>query len=350
MNVEGWATGLLGAVFVVAAGAVWVAGVRLSRYAGIVSRRTGVGQAFVGVLLLGGVTSLPEVAVTVSASLAGNAAMAVNNLLGGLAMQVVILAVADPFIGRLPITAVIAHPVVLLQGTFDVLLLVVIALGIAVGDVAVAGVGLWSTAVFVMFVMALWLVHRYQSRQTWVPDPHAARGGSRHRPDPEPPRHLPAGPSLRHALLGTVVVALIILAAGYVLSTTADVLADRTGLGDSFVGAVFLAISTSLPELSTVIAAARSGDYELAFGDIFGTNLFDAGLVFVVDLAYAGGPVLSEVGVFAQVAALLGVLVTTIFLAGLIERHDRSIARMGPDSILALTVYAAGIALLYTLR
>lgn len=84
--------------------------------------------------------------------------------------------------------------------------------------------------------------------------------------------------------------------------------------------------------------------------DIFGTNLFDIGLVFVVDAAFRGGPILSEVGRFAVFAAVLGTIVTTLFLTGLIERRDRTIARMGLDSFAVLAACFAGLAVLYTLR
>ena len=83
------------AVFCVGAAIVWAAGTRLSRGADAIADRTGLGQAFVGALLLGGTTSLPEIAATVSASLIRNAPIAVNNIFGGIAMQVTILAMAD---------------------------------------------------------------------------------------------------------------------------------------------------------------------------------------------------------------------------------------------------------------
>jgi cation:H+ antiporter len=104
-------------VFAVSAAVVWFTGTRVSRYADTISRQTGIGQAMIGLVLLGGITSLPEVAVTVSSALAGNAALAVNNLLGGVAMQVAILAIADAAIGRGALTSVIPDPIALLQGT-----------------------------------------------------------------------------------------------------------------------------------------------------------------------------------------------------------------------------------------
>jgi cation:H+ antiporter len=79
------------ALFLGAAALVWLAGTRLSQYADRISSRTGIGQAVTGLLLLAGVTSLPEIGVTITSSAAGDTKLALNNLLGSIAMQVAIL-------------------------------------------------------------------------------------------------------------------------------------------------------------------------------------------------------------------------------------------------------------------
>ena len=108
------------------------------------------------------------------------------------------------------------------------------------------------------------------------------------------------------SLVGRIVIAgALISVAGFVLAVTGEALSEQTGVGSSWFGALFVGLSTSLPEISTVQKAVRMGMPRLAFSDIFGTNLFDLGLVFVVDLAYAGPPVLNEVGAFSAFAAAL---------------------------------------------
>lgn len=102
--------------------------------------------------------------------------------------------------------------------------------------------------------------------------------------------------------------------------------------------------------MSTTLEAVRLGARVMAISNIFGTNLFDAGLLFVADAFYAGPPVLNEVGRFAQVGALLGVACTAIYLAGILERRDKTFLRLGVDSIFVVLVYAGGVVLLYTIR
>lgn len=92
------------AAFAAAAAVVWFAGARIARYADAIAEKTGIGRAVLGMLLLGGITSLPELAVASTASLAGHPALSVNDLLGSAAINVVIIALADAVIGRDAIT------------------------------------------------------------------------------------------------------------------------------------------------------------------------------------------------------------------------------------------------------
>jgi cation:H+ antiporter len=336
------------AVFAFAAGIVWLAGTRIARYADRISRQTGLGAVVLGLLLLGGVTSLPEFAVSITSAYAGNAELAVNSLLGGVAMQVAILAIADAAIGRKALTSVIASPAVLLQATLNVLMLALVAAGTVIVGVQVLGVGLWSWAIVVVYAIAITMIVRNRGHAAWMPvkrdEPSA--GSEKLSPDLAKPSQ-PPDEKLGVTIAKTVFAAMLILIAGFMLARAGEAIAEQTGLGSSFVGAVLVAISTSLPEVSTVLGAIKLRRYEMAVADIFGTNLFDILLVFVADLVYAGGPVLGEVGRFSTLAALLGIAVTTLFLVGLIERRDHTIMRMGADSLAVLIVYFGGVYMLY---
>jgi cation:H+ antiporter len=331
------------ATFLAAAVAVWIAGTRLSRYADGIAREFGIGQAVLGVVLLGGVTSLPEIAVTGTAAFGGNAELAVNNLLGGFAMQVAILALADMAIRKSALTATVPDPIILLQGILGIILVTVTIAGISVGDIAFAGAGLWTWALAVLFVYAVRMVVRAEDNPGWKvigepPSPEI---------DAEDPKH---DLSRIHLLAATGMAALGILVMGYLLSTSGEALAERSGLGDSFFGAVFIAISTSLPEISTVLAAVKLGRYVMAVSDIFGTNLFDIGVIFLVDLFFPGGAVLNEVGTFSIVAGLIGITVTAVYVVGLIERRDPALFGIGFDSYAVAVIYLGGVFLLFTMR
>jgi cation:H+ antiporter len=331
------------AIFTLAAGLVWLAGTRLARYAAAIGDQTGLEQAFAGMLLLGCLTSLPEVANVVTASHFGNPALAVNNLLGSAAINVVLLAVVDTAIGRQALTAGVARSSTLMLAALCMLVLALVAAAVTSGDIAFAGVGLWSAGLCVASIGAFWLSAAYGGRAPWV-----LRGA-------EPPVERDRGArkveeSLPRLLAKTAAAAAVILVAGYALSQTGDGLARQTGLGAGLVGFLLIGFATSLPELSTLTAAIRMRRNAMALGEVLGTNFVNISLILVADLMFTGGPVINELGSFEVVSALLGLLLTGIYLIGLLEHRDRVVLRMGYDSLAVIVVFVGGAALLFTLR
>jgi cation:H+ antiporter len=340
LNFTSYSLWLNALIFVAAAAAVWWAGARVTRYADAISEMTGLGQALIGLLLLGGITSLPEIAVSVTAGITGNAGLAVSNILGGVALQVVIIAVGDALLRRHAMTFKVARPAILLQAVFSCLLLCIVVAAVVVGDAAVLGVGLWSSGILVAGIFMLWLISRYRNSQAWRPDPE---------PEPEEGEQEGKPGTLRRAVLLTSGAGAIILVAGFLLSKTGEAIAGQTGISENFVGATLVGIATSLPEISTVVTAVRIRRYMMAFSDIFGTNIFDVMLIFLVDVAYPGPPVISEQGSFAAFGALLGAVVTLIYVAGLIERRNKTLMRLGMDSWFVIAAYLCGVGALYYL-
>ncbi len=99
------------AVFAASSAIVWAAGTRLAVYVDAIAKRTGLGHGFAGLLLLGGITSLPEIATATASSVMGSPALALNNVLGSAAINVALLTVADAALGRDALTAVVAKPI-----------------------------------------------------------------------------------------------------------------------------------------------------------------------------------------------------------------------------------------------
>ncbi|GHA38710.1 hypothetical protein GCM10007989_38070 [Devosia pacifica] len=341
------------AIFAAAAVVVWMAGSRITGYANAISAKTGIGQAAIGMLLLGGITSLPEIGATVTGAATGASLLAVNNLFGSIAAQVVILAIVDLVIGKRALTSEIPDPMVMLQGGLNILLISIATAGITVGDVAILGIGAWAWASAIAYGFSIYLLSQSEGRKSWL----AATAGKQDTKLDEQQavaqkkankEH--ADMSMRTIIAWTVGLALVILVAGYLLSRTGDALSQQTGLGGSAVGFVLLAFATSLPELSTSITAAKAGLYTLAVSDILGTNLINIGLIFVVDAVAQGEPVLSQAGTFGAFGALLGIAVTTLFVIGMAERRDKTVFRMGLDSLAVLICYAVGLVVLFFLR
>jgi cation:H+ antiporter len=338
-----WLNALL---FAAAGAAIWIAGTRLVRYLDRLAIKTGLGQAFAGMLLLGGITSLPEVANVTASSANDNPALAVNNLLGSASINVLLLAVADAAIGRDALTSVVTQPATLMQATLCMLVLVLVAASVTTGDFALVGIGAWSILICAAAVGALWLSAHYSERTPWKPTEMEEVSGDEAGDHAERAQEQSLGPLILKAAVG----AAAIFFAGYTLSQTGDAIAEQTGLGAGMVGFALIGISTSLPELSTITTALRIKRYEMAISEVMGTNFINLSLILLADLVFRGAPVVDQLGPFEVVSALLGVLLTGLILVGLLQRRNPTILRMGYDSLAVMIVFVLGLGLLATIR
>lgn len=341
MNFGGLSLWINVALFAASAALVWGAGSRLARYADAIAERTGIGREFLGMILLGGVTSLPELAVATTATLQGAPTLSINDVLGSAGINIVVLALADAVIGRDALTSMQSSPGVMLQGVISIVLMSMIVGAGIVGDTPFFGIGAWSWLLLVSYILAVRLMSKSYANDAW----RAVR--RRSEPQADDARKSAGSKALWWK---TLAVALAILLGGFVLARTGQALAEQTGLGVSFFGAVFLGFATSLPEVSTVIAAVRLRRYEMAISDVFGTNLFNVTIIVLIDALHPGGAVLVEAGRFAGFAALLALVLSAIYLIGMLERRDRTVLRMGFDSVAVLLAYGAGVVVMHGLR
>jgi cation:H+ antiporter len=336
-------------IFVGAAAAVWVAGIRLSDTTDILSSRFGLGEALGGLILLAIVTNLPEMAITASASLSHNLGVAVGNILGGVAIQTVVLVVLDVFGLRAgdPLTYRAASLVLVLEG----------ALVIAVLTVAVMGSQLPPSLIFwrvepeALLIAALWVVgllllNRARSGLPWQEEgdaPHGQEeplGHSKIKKDQEAQRK---GVSNTRAATVFSVAAIVTLVGGVVLEESGDAIAGNIGMSGVLFGSTFLAAATALPEVSTGLASVRLGDYKLAVSDIFGGNAFLL-VLFLMASLLSGEAVLPRAHDTDIYLTGLGILLTVVYLYGLIFRPRRRVLRMGIDSLVVLALYVLGVA------
>jgi cation:H+ antiporter len=174
------ALGLVGnlVIFLIASGIVWIGGVRLARGADALADQAGCGHAYLGVFLLGAMVSLPEMTFASVAAVRGHAALAVNGLLGGIGITMVVIAIVDYVVGQEPLSADIQRPVVMFQGAMVALMLTVAAAGIVAGDRLVPAIGvagLWTLALVVLYVMTIIAVKRLEPRVPWKAEPIPVR-------------------------------------------------------------------------------------------------------------------------------------------------------------------------------
>lgn len=357
-------------LFAVGAAVIWFAGTRLERCTHAISRKTGLSQAFLGMLLLATSTSLPEIATTVTAVLIGNTTLAVHNLLGGIVMQTAVLAIADGSKrDRGALSFFTPDFTLLIQGVGLVLLLQLVMAGAATGgQFNVAGIGVWPVVIFVAYLLVMFLVYRSQCRPGWIPDhrdgdpgegsdsrewreQNEERTDDRDADENSDPDAAPSsGPSLKKAGWLFAGFSLMVLVAGWAVARAGDALSSQTGLGASVFGAVFVAIATSLPEISTTVEAARERHYSMAFSNIFGSNALMAALLLLADVLSPGDAIMGHIAPSVLLLTAVGGVVTCIYLWGLLEREDRTVWRIGWDSTAVVVVYAGTLVVLFQMK
>ena len=330
-------------IFLASAAAIWIAGIELSSTTDALDAHFGLGSALGGLIILSIATNLPEIVITVSAAMSGKLDLAVGNLLGGIAIQTLVLAVLDAGVGpRTTLTYIAASLLLVIEGV------VVVAVAVAAimtaqlpSSANVAGISPGSVAVVAIWVGGLFVIARSRSSLPWKAEAMGARPGSQPMARPMPKRHREH--SFRTVVLIFAGAAVVTLAAGVLIEESGSALAGKIGLGGAVFGATFLAAATALPEVSTGLQAVRQGDHQLAISDIFGGNAFLPVLFLVADVL-AGRPTLPQAKATDLWIAGLGVVLTGVYLVGLVLRPQRVRARLGPDSLLAIGLYVLGIA------
>jgi cation:H+ antiporter len=346
------ATAWLLVIFVGGAGATWGAGVTLSKATDSLDVRLGLGEEIGGIILLAIAGSLPEVAITVSAAAQGDLALAAGNLIGGIAVQTMVLVICDAVAGRKrPLSFLVGALTPVLEGMLVVLVVSCALMGAllkpstAIGGVVSPG----SIAIIAVWTIGVYVINRVRKEPRWSVSMPGAEPGRRSRRHPHPDVQHPFS---RHSTLIVILIFLgacvITLGAGVALELSGESLADRAGVNGVIFGATVLASASALPEISSGIAAVRLGDNALAMGDIFGGNAFQLCLFLLGDLV-AGAPILPTAGRLNSWLASLGVALTAIYAIGIVGRPYRCLGRLGPDSLLALLVFALGVAGMFAL-
>ena len=223
---------------------VAIAGTFLARAADTIATATGLGRLVIGSLLLAGVTSLPELSVDISAVRAGHVDIAAGDLFGSSLMNLLILAGLDlAWRGerRMFSSEAASHA---LSATLGIVLTGLAGTAVLTAGqlppVVWLGVGGWSWAILVAYLLGarvLFLDQRISARADREAAGEAAPQG--------PPRREPHQQDhLGWALMTFTAAAAALFFVGPELSHVAGILAERSGLGGTFVGTTLVAVTT----------------------------------------------------------------------------------------------------------
>jgi len=294
------------------------AGTKLARYGDAIGEKTGLGGLWIGLVLIAAVTSVPELVTGISsAALVGIPDLAVGTLFGSSIFNLAILALMDIIYRSAPVLSVVRLRHVASAGA-GILLINVAAVSIWLGqDIsgpAVGWVAVPSIVIFVLYLVAIRQMCRFERKH-----PSATEDAVLPRYADIPGKRL----YFRFALA-----AIAVIGAGIWLAFVGDEISGTTGLGASFVGSLFLAISTSLPELVVAVAALRLGALDMAVANILGSNMFNIAIIFAVDLSYTRGSILAEASDTHLITAAVAAAMSLVVILGIRFRQKRKTFRV----------------------
>lgn len=318
--------------FLLTAVLITLAAMQLAKSGDVIAVRTRAGGMFIGIVLLAGATSLPELLTTISSVFQGVPNLAAGNLLGSNMLNMFLLAVLDMvnYKHRILRKAALKHALSGSLATFIIAAVVFFIL--ADVDVQVGWVGMDSLALILIYLVAVSLL----------------RGQSRASTALAVEQEIPQGtPSLRKGVIGFALAALALTVITPWMVNASSRIAEITGLGTTFIGTTLVALVTSLPELVTTLTAARIGADDMAIGNLFGSNLFNMFALGFTDLFFFQGRFLSVIDPAFLLVGILGLIMTVMGLIGNLARLERRLFILEMDALALMVVYFGGLWLLY---
>lgn len=326
--------------FILCTAAIVFAGTELSRYGDILAEKTGLGGTWIGVVLMASVTSLPELVTGISAvSYAAAPDIAVGGVLGSCVFNMFILAFLDSAYRPMPISSK-AQQGHTLSASFGILLLGLVVLGIFLPRQTffLGWIGFYSILFLATYFFAMRLIYHYEKKQLAQFIKETAIDLKY--------KEISTASAVRNYSVNAVIV---IIAAMFLPKIGAGI-AAVTGLGQSFVGAVFIAIATSLPEVVVSLAAVKMGAIDLAIGNLFGSNIFNIFILGLCDICFVDGPILALSNRNHAIPALIAIVMTAVAIIGLTYRAEKKMLPIAWDSVAIVLLYLASLGLLYGLR
>jgi cation:H+ antiporter len=338
----------LGLRFVIAALVVIVAGTLLARSGDVIAARTRLGGIWVGSVFLALATSLPEIVTDVAAVRMAAIDLAVGDLFGSSMANMLILGL----VSLVPGGAELFRRVTLDHVLYACLAIILTML--AAGTILIrsshtlVGIGTGSLVILVTYAVASRAAFRYsqvaQEAGVTIEMSHAGGGAA----VPAAPHAEGSTPTLQRSLLTFVAAAAVIVVAAPQFAQAAEGIATLTGVGSTFVGTWLVGLSTSLPELVTSLAAVRLRAYDLAVGNLFGSNALNMIIFAGLDLAHPGAPVLSVADPAHVLTAMAAVVLMAVAIGTLALRSKRVERAVEPGGLLIVLAYLLGIGLVFS--
>ncbi len=280
-------------------------------------------------------TSLPELVTSLRAALIAAPDLIGGNIYGSILFNLTLIALIDLLQGRGPLIAR-RKRTLLLTVLMSMLILVVSIIGFTLAlPYRLGWIGLDSLAILAVYLLGGGAIMSLEKNRSKTVQSDKITG---------------RGKELFRSLFLFGLAALVIFLAGTNLTDTAASISTETGLGQTLAGVIFVAITTSLPELVTTMTAVRLGFVEMAVANVFGANFLDVFILFIADLFYRQGPLTLHFSPQNLIVALMGVFLSLVILISLLFPLRRHFLRMGITSYFIIISYIFTLVFLFAAR
>ena len=319
--------------FIIVTVIIVITGYRLSKYGDLMADMLGWGKMFMGIILMASVTSLPELMSGISSVTILDAPdLAVGDIVGSCAFNILIISIMDMFYNHKKPLTTDAQTGHVIAASFGIMMLSMLAFAILMPDffVNIAWIGGFSFLFLFLYLIAIRVVFLYDKKKNH----HQEKNNNSY------------ALTLKQVVARYTLNAFILMGAAMLLPYFGKNIAEASGLGQSLFGTLFIAISTSLPEVVVSLAAIRIGTIDLAIGNIFGSNIFNIAILALDDILYTKGPILLFTSPNHIIPVLGTIIITAIGIIGIVFKAEKK-WKLAIDTSLILVVYVLMMGLLY---
>ena len=323
--------------FAACAAVIIYSGTKLSYYGDKISDLTGMGKAWVGLILMASVTSLPELITGISSVAIVKAPdLAAGDIFGSCVFNLLILSLLDARNKKPLFSSVKSSHIV--AAIFGIILLTVAGMAIYLADEipSLLWMSSFTFILFAIYLIAVWGIFKYE---------HAALIES-------PPTIVEHSASraaeLKKAIGAYALNALIVIGAAVFLPYFGEHIAAHTGLGNTFFGTLFIAAATSLPELVVSLAALRIGALDMAVGNLLGSNVFNMFILGIDDVFYREGSLFKSISSSHLLSVFITIIMTAVVgLCLLFRPKKKQLWLLSLDTFIILLLYVSLIIYLF---
>lgn len=322
--------------FGVSAAFIFIAAIYLVRFADQIAEVTKLGRLLVGSLFLAAATSIPELFIDISAIRNNDPDIGVGNVFGSCLLNLMILASGDIFdkgSSRVFSRESAAHS---LSAAMSIMMTSIAGISVILAPFlknhALGSFGIGTLIIGVSYLFGVRLIYfndkivRAKTKISTVESPEKI--------------------SISKAFAGYFMSATVILIAAPYVADAAGEIAILTGLGNTFIGTTLVSLATTLPELVSTLTSIRMKAFDLAIGNIFGSNAFNMLILIPLDLFHPG-PLLAEVSPLHVFTAFSIILITAITVMGQLYQVEKRKKLIEPDAFVVISIGLLSLFILY---